>query len=135
MKPQPLTITNDQFRDGVLARDLTFGELRAANLDRLPTFRNPKGELSHPSGDGSEWSDAQWLCAVLGELGELANLQKKVARGDLTMDEARPMIAKEFADVVTYLDIAAFRMGVDLGAATVAKFNEVSERVGSPTRL
>ena len=31
---------------------------------------------------------------------------------------------------MTYLDILAMRAGVDLGDATVAKFNEVSERVG-----
>jgi hypothetical protein len=37
----------------------------------------------------------------------------------------------ELADVVTYLDILAFRCGVDLGAATMSKFNRVSERVGS----
>jgi hypothetical protein len=35
------------------------------------------------------------------------------------------------ADVVTYLDILAFRCGVDLGNATMSKFNRVSERVGS----
>jgi hypothetical protein len=73
--------------------------------------------------------------AVCGELGELANLIKKVERGDLTLDEARVMMGKECADVVTYLDILAARIGVSLGEVTVAKFNEVSVRVGSAVRL
>jgi hypothetical protein len=47
----------------------------------------------------------------------------------MTMDEARPAIGKELADVQTYLDILAFQCGVDLGDATVEKFNEVSDRV------
>ena len=54
---------------------------------------------------------------------------------DLTLDEARPDVAKELADVVTYLDLLAFRCGVDLGRATMDKFNEVSERVGFPDRI
>lgn len=39
-------------------------------------------------------------------------------------------MAKEFADVIVYLDILAMRAGVNLGNATVKKFNEVSKRVG-----
>jgi hypothetical protein len=44
-------------------------------------------------------------------------------------------IADEIADVVTYLDLLAHVLGVDLGRAAVAKFNEVSERVGFPDRI
>lgn len=113
---------------------LTFNALRAANQARLPTFRNAKGELSH-NADGSDWSLNDWLTAVCGELGELANVLKKVRRGDITLDEARPALGKECADVVTYLDILAFRIGVSLGAETIAKFNEVSHRVNSPVFL
>ena len=43
--------------------------------------------------------------------------------------------AKEFADIVTYLDILAMRAGIDLGKATMDKFNEVSKRVGSTVRI
>lgn len=113
---------------------LTFDELRSANTQRLPLFRNKRGELVH-NADGSDWSLAQWSNAVLGELGESANIIKKIERGDFTLDEARESLAKEFADVVTYLDILAFRAGVDLGLATARKFNEVSDRVGCDVRL
>jgi NTP pyrophosphatase (non-canonical NTP hydrolase) len=115
--------------------DFTFATLRLANTKRLPTFKNAKGEPAHSQPDGSDWSNAQWLGAVLGELGEFANLEKKVVRGDLTMEQAKPALAKELADVVTYLDILAYRLDIDLGEATRAKFNEVSARVGSPVTI
>lgn len=113
----------------MLNRTMTFAVLREANLARLPRFRNKKGEIAHPSPDGSDWSLNDWATAVTGELGELANLLKKVRRGDVSLDEAREEIGKELADVQIYLDILAFRCGVDLGQATVDKFNEVSRRV------
>lgn len=111
--------------------DLSFDILRKANQERLLQFKNPKGELVHRKPDGSDWGLAQWCNAVTGELGEAANIIKKVERGDYSLDEARESLAKELADVVTYLDLLAFRAGVDLGEATVQKFNEVSTRVGS----
>lgn len=114
---------------------LTFDMLRAANRARLPLFKNRRGEPAHSQPDGSDWALSAWCNAVTGELGETANLIKKVERGDLTLDDARSDLAKELADVQTYLDILAFRCGVDLGGATVSKFNEVSERVGCDVRL
>lgn len=114
---------------------LTFNSLRGANKARLPQFKNRKGEPAHSQPDGSDWALSTWCNAVLGELGEAANLIKKIERGDITLDEAREALGKEFADVVTYLDILAFRAGVDLGRATMDKFNEVSVRVGSTVRL
>lgn len=113
----------------------TFAGLRHANALRLPTFRNARGALSHTRPDGSDWSPADWCTAVTGELGEMANLLKKVRRGDLSMAEARDDLGREMADVVTYLDILAAQCGVDLGAAVAGKFDEVSIRVGSPVRF
>lgn len=110
---------------------MDFSTLRNANLRRLPQFKNSKGEPAHSQPDGSDWSLAEWCNAVTGELGEAANLIKKVQRGDYTLDEARQDLADEFADIVTYLDILAMRTGVDLGEAVRSKFNLVSTRVGS----
>lgn len=115
--------------------DLRLSHLRAANTARLPLFKNRRGEPAHSEPDGSDWCLAQWCNAVCGELGEAANLIKKIERGDMTLDAAREELGKELADVLTYLDILAFRAGVNLGAATIAKFNEVSERVGCDVRL
>jgi NTP pyrophosphatase (non-canonical NTP hydrolase) len=110
---------------------LTFNTLRGANTARLPEFKNAKGQKAHSKDDGSDWSPGEWVCAVTGELGELANIIKKVKRGDMSLEEARPSIAKELADVVTYLDILAMQLDVDLGQAVIDKFNEVSKRVKS----
>lgn len=124
---------------------LTFEVLQQANLARIPTFKNKHGELAHSKPDGSDWSPAQWLQAVVGELGEYANVRKKFERGDLTLAEFEVEAAKELADVQTYLSILAMRCldnkesvhpkGVDLGDATLLKFNEVSKRVGSSVRI
>lgn len=114
---------------------LTFAELRWANHLRLPQFKNKHGEPAHSEPDGSDWSDAEWLQAVVGELGEYANVRKKLQRGDFTREEAQSMMADELADVVTYLDILAFRLGIDLGEAVRDKFNRVSDRVDCSVKL
>lgn len=121
---------------------LTFDVLREANIARLPTFKNRHGEPAHSKADGSDWTPSDWFEATLGELGELANLHKKFRRGDITAEEFKVHAEKELADVQIYLDILALRIldvpgsphptGVDLGLATINKFNEVSRRVKSP---
>lgn len=88
---------------------LTFNALRGANQARLPEFKNKHGGLAHAKPDGSAWSPAQWLQAVIGELGEFANVRKKFERGDLSFDEYQEQARKELADVQTYLDILALR--------------------------
>lgn len=102
---------------------------------RLPQFKNSKGQPAHSKADGSDWSPAQWLQAVTGELGEYANLRKKYERGDIHAADFYLAAKKELADVAIYLDILSFRLGIDLGAAIREKFNEVSVRVGSDVRL
>lgn len=102
---------------------LTFNELRAANAERIGSSKYRKCE--------ENWTPAHWMQATVGELGELANLLKKVDRGDFPFDQVKTEVAKELADVQTYLDILALKLGVDLGQATIDKFNEVSERIGS----
>lgn len=114
---------------------ISFSDLREANKTRLPLFKNRLGKPAHSEPDGSDWCLAQWCNAVCGELGEAANLIKKIERGDMTLDAGRPLLAKELADVATYLDLLAFRAGVDLGEATRDKFNEVSDRVGCDVKL
>lgn len=110
---------------------LTFDAFRAANVARCLKW--------HPKGLDS-WSTSDWLTAVTGELGELASLLKmrNRERDGLPGNKFSPtdkQVADELADVLTYLDLLAAVLGVDLGRAAVAKFNEVSERVGFPDRI
>lgn len=119
----------------MMMHNLRFSTLRAANLARLPQFRNANGDRSHPKPDGSDWSLNDWMTAVCGEVGELANLLKKVRREDFTLNEKKQEIADEIADVAIYLDILAMRCGVDLGQAIAEKFNATSRKVGATTRI
>lgn len=114
---------------------LDFYTLRQANIARLPEFKNKHGEPAHSKADGSDWSPAQWLEAVVGELGEYANKHKKFVRGDFTKGEFDKEAADELADVLIYLDLLAFQLGIDLGKATIKKWNEVSARVGTNLRI
>lgn len=115
--------------------ELSFGALRRANCARMPLFKNRKGEPAHSKPDGSDWSPAQWLQALAGELGEYANVRKKFERGDFDEATFKKEAAKELADVQTYLDILAYQLGIDLGQATMDKWNEASERIGCPLWL
>lgn len=110
---------------------LSFDTLRRANMLRLPQFRNSRGVLAHSREDGSDWSPAEWLQAVVGELGEYANFAKKYKRGDLDKEQFLAEARRELADVIIYLDILAAQWSIDLDEAVREKFNAVSERVGS----
>ena len=112
---------------------LTFSELRAANLSRCGRW--------HPGGL-SEWSLSDWFTATMGELGEAANIAKKLNRVRDGMvgnaeseDDLRSNLADEIADVAIYLDILAASQGINLAEAIIAKFNRTSEKVGFPERL
>ena len=115
-------------------KSLTFDQLRAANIARC----TPEvwGELN-----GLEnWSANDWMTALVGEVGELANLLKKIRRGvdltrGMTLTELHAKCVGELADVQCYLDLLGAKLKINLGEAVRAKFNEVSERVGSSVKL
>jgi len=84
----------------------------------------------------TEWSLSDWGVALAGEVGEACNVVKKIRRNDFgTRGEGRDLLADELADVFCYLDHLAARAGIDLGAAVVRKFNEVSDKRGSTVKL
>ncbi len=126
----PTTTRSEEKALGYRTDGLTFNTLRGGNRARLPEFKNKHGKPAHSKADGSDWSDAEWLQAVVGELGEYANIRKKLQRGDLTREEAQSLMADELADVVIYLDLLAFRLDINLGQAVMEKFNRTSMRVG-----
>lgn len=196
---------------------LTFDTLREANATRLPLFKNSQGDIAHTKQDGSDWCPSRWFEALIGEVGEWAEVRRAYDQGEITFSVYQMKSAKELADIQTYLDILARRSldsldgdnlkttpdhmllsvmaalgnacnlrkklmrgdltlavyrervyyclkdlhqavgtfmplmvsipeasmtvteshptGVDLGAVTAAKFNEVSQRVGAPVTI
>lgn len=110
-------------------RGLTFKALRSANTARCPLFKNAKGETQH---SGRDWSPNDWMVSTFGELGEAANVMKKVRRGDFTMHEARPKLAQEFADTIIYLDMLAAECGINLSEAIMETFNAKSAQLELP---
>lgn len=105
---------------------LTFRTLRDGNMARVGQFQNRFGKAAHDASDGSDWTPAQWLQAVVGELGEYANFRKKFERGDLCQEEFDREARRELADVVIYLDLLAAQLGINLGDAVMRKFNTKS---------
>ncbi|HEX6826581.1 MAG TPA: hypothetical protein VF077_09735 [Nitrospiraceae bacterium] len=114
---------------------LTFRTLRVGNVARLPLFKRKDGKPAHMKVDGSDWEPAQWFQAIVGELGEYANLRKKVERGDFTLAQVKKKLASELADVVIYIDLLAYRLGIDLGQAVMDTWNQKAHDLGIPMRI
>lgn len=66
--------------------------------------------------------------AITGEAGEMANIVKKVLRGDLTLQSARFDILNELADIITYCDLMITKLEANTQQTLMSKFNIVSER-------
>lgn len=115
-------IAREQWED-----HLTFQALRAANVERCNS-----GAFNHTL---EEWPPIAYACALAGEVGEACNLIKKMYRGLESDDVATEEVEDELADAQCYLDLLAARLEINLQQAVISKFNRVSERVDSPTRL
>jgi NTP pyrophosphatase (non-canonical NTP hydrolase) len=113
---------------------MKFSELSAQNQFRCE-------ESFHPV---EEWSEADWMTAIAGEVGEAANWIKKRRRystDTLKIKYDHPdapsvdTVIDELADAVIYIDLLCTRMGGNLEDGIRRKFNEVSDRVGSTRKL
>lgn len=114
---------------------VTFEEFSKVNRTRS---ESPEG-FGHKIED---WSLSDWFTAVVGELGEAANIAKKLNRvrdgvpgNDKTEDELRKNLRSEIADVFIYLDLLAQSQGISLVDAVVETFDAKSQKIGYPARL
>lgn len=87
----------------------------------------------------NSWSLSDWLTATMGELGEAANIAKKLNRirdgipgNKETEKELRAGFRKEIADVFIYLDLLAQAAGFTLESVVREKFNETSQKLDCP---
>jgi NTP pyrophosphatase (non-canonical NTP hydrolase) len=90
-------------------RALSFATLRRANRARVPQFKNKLGNPAHSMPDGSDWSPASWLQALIGELGEFARVRHQYETGQISFETYQVEARKELADVQCYLDLLAMR--------------------------
>ena len=114
---------------------ITFNQLRQANANRMQEIANKDGlntPFSATTNTSEDWNILEWCGAMCGEAGEAANVAKKMRRGqDMDIND----LAEELADTVIYADLAAKKMGIDLGEAIMNKFNEKSMKWKCETRI
>ena len=85
----------------------------------------------------NSWSGSDWMTAIVGELGEAANVLKKLNRvrdgipgNKQTPEELRAKLRAELADTYNYLDLFAQAVGIDLEAAVLETFEAKSREIG-----
>ena len=114
---------------------MTFGEFSQANRERC---ESPQG-FNHPLNG---WSASDWMTATVGELGEAANVIKKLNRyrdgvpgNKVSEQELRDQLRKELGDVFVYLDLLCQSVGVSVADAATEVFNAKSLEIGYPKVL
>ena len=105
--------------------------------DRIPFSAINRERCESPNGFNHKleyWSLSDWMVALLGELGEAANIVKKLNRirdgipntkGE-TRDSLRAELQQELADADIYLDLVYQRAGINRTVAVMGKFNDTS---------
>jgi NTP pyrophosphatase (non-canonical NTP hydrolase) len=108
-------------------------DMRTFSVENRIRCQSPKG-FNHPL---SSWSLSDWMTATVGELGEAANVLKKLNRvrdnvpgNRETPQELQAMFADELADAYIYLDLLAQAAGIDFPAAIRSKFDRTSLKIG-----
>lgn len=108
-------------------------DLRAFSAENRERCESPQG-FNHGLND---WSLSDWMTATLGEMGEAANVLKKMNRvrdgipgNKETLPELQGAFADELADTFIYLDLLAQAAGIDLPIAVRDKFDRTSAKIG-----
>lgn len=87
----------------------------------------------------SSWTLSDWVTAVMGELGEAANVIKKLNRvrdgspgnsDTETPEKLREWLADELADTYIYLDLLIQAAGLDPEVIVERKFRKTSAKIG-----
>jgi NTP pyrophosphatase (non-canonical NTP hydrolase) len=90
----------------------------------------------------ASWSTSDWFLAILGELGEAANVAKKLNRyrdgirgNKVSEEELRNKLRQELGDTFVYLDLIAQALGFYIGDAATEVFNSKSDELNCPIRI
>lgn len=68
------------------------------------------------------------LISITGELGEVANIIKKVLRGDFSLSEKKAELSEEVADIFIYLLKISYQLNIDLEQSYLSKMRKNVER-------
>lgn len=68
------------------------------------------------------------LVSLTGEVGETANIVKKIVRGDFKLEEKKNDLQEELADVFIYLLKLSYQLDIDLEKAYIEKMGKNRER-------
>lgn len=68
------------------------------------------------------------MVSLTGEVGEVANIVKKIVRGDFKLEEKKSDIEEELADVFIYLLKLSYQLNIDLESTYVKKMGKNRER-------
>jgi NTP pyrophosphatase (non-canonical NTP hydrolase) len=116
-------------------RELTFAEFARINRQRC---ESPDG-FNHKL---ESWSTSDWFLALLGELGEAANIAKKLNRvrdgipgNKISKKELQDKLRQELGDAFVYLDLLCQSVGIEIESAAVEVFNAKSQELGCPIRI
>lgn len=114
---------------------MNFRDFSKANRLRC---ESPAG-FNHALGS---WSLSDWITATVGELGEAANVAKKLnrirdgVRGNKESEaQLRDRFRQEIGDVGVYLDLLAQAAGFNLMDAMIEVFDRKSAEIGYPGRV
>ncbi|ARR53454.1 hypothetical protein HY78_08460 [Rhizorhabdus wittichii DC-6] len=117
------------------------GSDQPETLNCAPPFQVQPHSFTRPHPYLTRSNDAGIMFDAIelgGEVGELLNIVKKFEREERGWRGSRAetgAFADECADVLICLDKLARRRNIDLEAATIAKFNATSVKVGLPQKL
>ena len=111
---------------------MTFEEFSKLNRERC---ESPNG-FNHAL---NSWSLSDWFTATMGELGEAANIAKKLNRirdgipgNKETPEQLQEKLKSEIADVFIYLDLLSQSAGFKLGEVVMETFNKKSAQLDYP---
>ena len=68
------------------------------------------------------------LVSLTGEVGETANIVKKIVRGDFKLGEKKEELTEEITDVFIYLLKLSYQLNIDLEKAYIDKMKKNRER-------
>jgi len=93
-------------------------------------------------GGVDDWTPERWITAIVGELGEMANIRKKLFRiadgmvgSTESIEELTEKEADEWADTMLYLLLFAAARRIDPNEALIRVFNRKSQQLGFPEML